>query len=253
MQRADAIGLRYALAERVEGFNISIGRPVMLTIFRSVENAMTRGQRHSPRRAARNRRCAAARPMWRPRLRPLTRPVRSPSRDPWAIAAAAGDHRRRGASRFPALHDPARRAAHARRRPICRAGSIWSFDQITDFGKSGWFLWPLGILFLALAALPAPAAHARNCVLAAVMVRVGFLFTAIAVPGLFDTIIKRMIGRARPMVGGSLDPFVFSPFNWTRRLCQPAVGPRHHRLFGAGRVRLAVAARAHRVAGSMRC
>ena len=33
-------------------------------------------------------------------------------------------------------------------------------------------------------------------------------------PGLFATIIKRMIGRARPMVGGSLDPFLFSPFIW---------------------------------------
>ncbi len=28
------------------------------------------------------------------------------------------------------------------------------FDVITDFGKSGWFLWPLGVLFLGLAALP---------------------------------------------------------------------------------------------------
>ncbi len=36
VQRADAIGLRYALAERVEGYNISIGRPVSLSIFRSM-------------------------------------------------------------------------------------------------------------------------------------------------------------------------------------------------------------------------
>jgi 4-amino-4-deoxy-L-arabinose transferase-like glycosyltransferase len=35
VQRADAIGLHYALAERVEGFNISIGRPVVLSMFRS--------------------------------------------------------------------------------------------------------------------------------------------------------------------------------------------------------------------------
>src|SRR5690348_12104661 len=28
------------------------------------------------------------------------------------------------------------------------------FDSITDYGKSGYFLWPLGILFLALCALP---------------------------------------------------------------------------------------------------
>lgn len=92
---------------------------------------------------------------------------------------------------------------------------IWPFDQITDYGKSGWFLWPLGLLFLALAALPARLSRISHAVLAAVMVRVGFLFTAIAVPGLFVTTVKRMIGRARPMVSGHIDPFLFSPFKWT--------------------------------------
>jgi len=88
------------------------------------------------------------------------------------------------------------------------------FDDITDFGKSGWFLWPLGLLFLALAALPPVLTPFSQRVLAVVMVRVGFLFTAIAVPSLFVTIVKRMIGRARPNVGGSLDPLLFSPFKW---------------------------------------
>jgi 4-amino-4-deoxy-L-arabinose transferase-like glycosyltransferase len=37
VQRANAIGLRYALSQRVDGYNISIGRPVMLTVFRSAE------------------------------------------------------------------------------------------------------------------------------------------------------------------------------------------------------------------------
>lgn len=90
----------------------------------------------------------------------------------------------------------------------------WFFDDITDYGKSGWFLWPLGLLFIALAALPSALTPFSQRVLAAIMVRVGFLFTAIAVPGLFVTIVKRMIGRARPMVGGSLDPYLFSPFAW---------------------------------------
>lgn len=92
--------------------------------------------------------------------------------------------------------------------------AIWPFDQITDYGKSGWFLWPLGLIFLALAALPSMATRVSQAVLAAVMVRVGFLFTAIALPGLFDTTIKRMIGRARPMVPGHVDPFVYAPFIW---------------------------------------
>jgi undecaprenyl-diphosphatase len=88
------------------------------------------------------------------------------------------------------------------------------FDTITDYGKSGWFLWPIGLLFLALAALPPFAPRVAQVVLAAMMVRVGFLFAAIGVPSLFDTIIKRMIGRARPMVTGHLDPTLFSPFIW---------------------------------------
>jgi 4-amino-4-deoxy-L-arabinose transferase-like glycosyltransferase len=37
VQRADAIGLRYAVSQRVDGYNISIGRPVTLTVFRSTE------------------------------------------------------------------------------------------------------------------------------------------------------------------------------------------------------------------------
>jgi len=92
--------------------------------------------------------------------------------------------------------------------------AVWPFDQISEFGKSGWFLWPLGLIFVALAALPAATGRVSQAVLAAVMVRVGFLFTAIALPGLFDSIIKRMIGRARPLVPGHVDPFVFAPFIW---------------------------------------
>ena len=37
VQRADAIGLHYALSQRVDGYNISIGRPVTLTVFRSAD------------------------------------------------------------------------------------------------------------------------------------------------------------------------------------------------------------------------
>jgi membrane-associated phospholipid phosphatase len=88
------------------------------------------------------------------------------------------------------------------------------FDTITDYGKSGWTLWPLGLLFLFLCSAPPVLTHVQQRVLAAIMVRIGFLFTAIAVPSLFDTIIKRLIGRARPNVTGHFDSYAFSPFIW---------------------------------------
>jgi undecaprenyl-diphosphatase len=65
-----------------------------------------------------------------------------------------------------------------------------------------------------MAALPPVLTPFSQRVLATMMVRVGFLFAAITVPSLFVTIVKRMIGRARPNVGGSLNPLLFDPFAW---------------------------------------
>lgn len=87
-------------------------------------------------------------------------------------------------------------------------------NEFTDFGKSGWFLWPLGIMLLLIAALDRPElAHGTRLVLASLTARLGFLFVAIAATGLFTTIVKRLIGRARPLMEGN-DPFVFRPFAW---------------------------------------
>src|SRR5262245_65402808 len=60
---------------------------------------------------------------------------------------------------------------------------IGLFDDITDFGKSGWFLWPLGLLFLGLAGLPPVLTPFSHRGLAALRVRRGLLVTGIGVPG----------------------------------------------------------------------
>jgi undecaprenyl-diphosphatase len=89
------------------------------------------------------------------------------------------------------------------------------FETITDFGLSGWFLIPFAAGVLALAALISPAlSYMSRGVLLALAARFGFLFLAIGVPGLFVTIVKRMIGRARPYVGGFDHPFDYKPFIW---------------------------------------
>jgi membrane-associated phospholipid phosphatase len=91
---------------------------------------------------------------------------------------------------------------------------IAAFDELTDFGKSGWFFFPLGICLLAIAALAPQLPRASALVLASIAVRAGFLFTAIAVPGLFATVVKHLIGRARPFVTGVADAYAHSPFMW---------------------------------------
>jgi membrane-associated phospholipid phosphatase len=89
------------------------------------------------------------------------------------------------------------------------------FERITDFGLSGWFLFPFGFVLLCLAAVTSPVWSSRTqAVLAALTVRFGYLFLAIGVPGLFAAIVKRMIGRARPYVGPHDDPFAYIPFIW---------------------------------------
>jgi membrane-associated phospholipid phosphatase len=100
----------------------------------------------------------------------------------------------------------------ARRLPL---GFSNAFFMITDFGLSGWFLIPLGFVLLCLAALiPPQLSRLSQGVLAALAARFGFLFVAIGAPGLFVSIVKRLIGRARPDVGGHDDPFAYLPFIW---------------------------------------
>ncbi|HEV2955358.1 MAG TPA: phosphatase PAP2 family protein [Xanthobacteraceae bacterium] len=85
------------------------------------------------------------------------------------------------------------------------------FDEITDYGRSGWFLWPSGILVIALAALAATMQRFARLTIVALIVRLEFVFVAIALPGLAVSVVKRLIGRVRPSVVG---PFAYVPFSW---------------------------------------
>jgi undecaprenyl-diphosphatase len=98
--------------------------------------------------------------------------------------------------------------AQAKRVPIW---VIDAFNHITDAGKSGWFLWPLGILIVALAALATTMHRLARLTIVSLIVRLEFIFVAIALPGLIVTVVKRLIGRVRPSAMG---PFAYMPFSW---------------------------------------
>jgi undecaprenyl-diphosphatase len=98
-----------------------------------------------------------------------------------------------------------------------RAWPLWLvrvFDAITDFGKAEWFLVPAGLSLIALAALAShTVGRITNLVITSNAVRVGFVFFAVALPSLFSTIIKRLVGRARPLRVPGHDVY-FAPFSW---------------------------------------
>lgn len=89
------------------------------------------------------------------------------------------------------------------------------FEWITWFGIAGWFLWPTSIALVIIAASPwRKLTHFSQGVLAAIIVRLGFVFLAIGTPVLFAAIVKRLIGRARPLVNEIVNPYSYEPFVW---------------------------------------
>jgi undecaprenyl-diphosphatase len=91
--------------------------------------------------------------------------------------------------------------------------------SLSAYGKSGWVLWPIaGLLLAAILAAHATRERRDRLVFVSFAARLFFLLAAVAVPGLAVSIVKPLIGRVRPLVNGSVDPFLFQPFAYFREL-----------------------------------
>lgn len=88
-------------------------------------------------------------------------------------------------------------------------------EFVTVRGESQVFLVPLGMMLILIAATASPALNAgTRSLLAATSIRLGYLFLAIAVPGLFSTVAKHVIARRRPTMTGVIDPLAFGHMDW---------------------------------------
>jgi len=93
--------------------------------------------------------------------------------------------------------------------------SLWPLRVLTDFGRDAYVISVLAVMLLAVAVvLPEARARAR-AVLLRFGARIQYLLLAVAVPVLVATIVKWVVGRGRPFVGGKANPFNFDPFNGT--------------------------------------
>jgi membrane-associated phospholipid phosphatase len=94
-------------------------------------------------------------------------------------------------------------------------GWLWPVRILTDFGKSAYVLWVLAVLLIVIAlGFPLARGGARPA-LSGFGIRLLYIFFAVLLPVLAGEILKDIIGRGRPFVGGEANAFNFSHFAGT--------------------------------------
>ena len=93
--------------------------------------------------------------------------------------------------------------------------SLWPVRILTEFGKDAYVLCILALMLLAVALAAAALRDTSRARLLSFGLRLQFLFFAVLVPLLAGEMIKWIVGRGRPFVGGKADPFNFVHFAGT--------------------------------------
>ena len=92
---------------------------------------------------------------------------------------------------------------------------LWWVRILTDFGKDTYVLIALGVLLIAVV-IAAPAMRGTSrIVLAGLGTRLQYLFLSVALANIIADIIKFVVGRGRPFVGGKANAFNFQHFAGT--------------------------------------
>jgi len=92
---------------------------------------------------------------------------------------------------------------------------LWPVRVLTDFGKDTFVLSIAAVLLLGIA-LVAPAMHGPvRARLLDIGLRLQFVLLAVSVPLAVGELLKWIVGRGRPFVGGEADPFNFVHFAGT--------------------------------------
>ncbi len=92
---------------------------------------------------------------------------------------------------------------------------LWPVRIITDFGKSNYVLWALFAVLVVLALLAPRLRGLSRSVLVSFGTRIQYIFLSVALSVIAGEIVKGIVGRGRPFVGGSANAFNFSHFAWS--------------------------------------
>jgi undecaprenyl-diphosphatase len=92
---------------------------------------------------------------------------------------------------------------------------LWPVRILTDFGKSAYVLWLLAGILAALALMIPRWRGSLRSPLLSLGTHLQFVFFAVLVPVLAGEVIKWIVGRGRPFVGGEANAFNFAHFAGT--------------------------------------
>jgi membrane-associated phospholipid phosphatase len=92
---------------------------------------------------------------------------------------------------------------------------LWPVRVLTDFGKAASVLWLLAAILLVVALMSPRLQGTPRGVLISFGIRIQFVFLAVLLPVLAGEVVKFIVGRGRPFVGGKADSFNFVHFSGT--------------------------------------
>ena len=99
--------------------------------------------------------------------------------------------------------------------PARGSAGLWLVRILTDFGKDTYVLFALAGALLLIAVIAPRLRQSSRSVLLSFAIRLQFLFFAVLVAVLAGEVIKWLVGRGRPFVGGNANAFNFAPFTGT--------------------------------------
>lgn len=89
------------------------------------------------------------------------------------------------------------------------------FEWITQWGESGWILYPTFAGWLIAWLLSMATRDNLKRALGELAALVGFIFLGVGLPSLAATLLKRVFGRGRPGTWTADVPLGFQPMNWS--------------------------------------
>jgi membrane-associated phospholipid phosphatase len=93
--------------------------------------------------------------------------------------------------------------------------SLWPVRILTDFGRAAFVLWLLAAALFIVAIVAPRVQGTSRSLLIGLATRLQFVFLAVLVPLFAGEIIKWIVGRGRPFVGGEANAFNFVHFAGT--------------------------------------